>query len=164
MFNLGSEKSSMHLESEHFIVDKVKHTDKENLKLLEESRPWAKIIQEAQNVISDKDKSDYFEELWEHYKGKKYFWCIYRRDGQFCGVIQLDKNSDMEYQLYIQLMDDAPIEGFGTELFEDLMEEIVQESGAKHLEFELWDATDRSKIIFEELGIDVTDGEWQYDC
>lgn len=24
----------MHLESEHFIVDKVKHTDKENLKLV----------------------------------------------------------------------------------------------------------------------------------
>lgn len=58
----------------------------------------------------------------------------------------------------------APIEGFGTELFEDLIEEIVQESGAKHLEFELWDDADRSKIIFEELGIDVTDGEWQYDC
>ena len=50
------------------------------------------------------------------------------------------------------------------ELFEDPMEEIVQESGAKHLEFELWDDADRSKIIFEELGIDVTDGEWQYDC
>lgn len=50
------------------------------------------------------------------------------------------------------------------ELFEDLIEEIVQESGAKHLEFELWDDADRSKIIFEELGIDVTDGEWQYDC
>lgn len=70
----------------------------------------------------------------------------------------------MEYQLCIQLMDDAPIEGFGTELFEDLMEEIVQESGAKHLEFELWDATDRSKTIFDELEIDLVDGEWQYDC
>ena len=21
-----------------------------------------------------------FEELWEHYQSKKYFWCIYRRD------------------------------------------------------------------------------------
>ena len=52
----------------------------------------------------------------------------------------------------------------GTELFEDLMEEIVQASGAKHLEFELWDAADRSKMIFDELGIDLTDGEWQYDC
>ena len=164
MFNFESEESSMHLESEHFMVDQVKHSDKDNLKLLEDSRPWAKIIKETQNVISDKDKSDYFEELWEHYKGKKYFWCIYRRDAQFCGVIQLDKNSNMEYQLYIQLMDNAPIEDFGTELFEDLIEEIVQESGAKHLEFELWDAADRSKIIFEELGIDLTDGEWQYDC
>ena len=164
MFNFESEESSMHLESEHFIVDQVKHSDKDNLKLLEDSRPWAKIIKEAQNVISDKDKSDYFEELWEHYQSKKYFWCIYRRDAQFCGVIQLDKNSNMEYQLYIQLMDNAPIEDFGTELFDDLIEEIVQESGAKHLEFELWDDADRSKIIFEELGTDVTDGEWQYDC
>ena len=63
----------MHLESEHFIVDKVKHADKENLKLLEESRPWTKIIQEVQNAIPDKDKSDYFEELWEHYRSKEYF-------------------------------------------------------------------------------------------
>ena len=84
--------------------------------------------------------------------------------GNFCGVIQLDKNSDTEYQLYIQLMDNAKIEGFGTELFEDLIEKIVQQSGAKHLEFELWDAADRSKMIFDELGIDLTDGEWQYDC
>ena len=43
----------------------------------------------------------------------------------------------MEYQLYIQLMDNAKIEGLGTELFEDLIEEIVQASGAKHLEFKL---------------------------
>lgn len=43
----------MHLESKHFIVDKVKYTDKDNLKLLEDSRPWAKIIKEAQNVISE---------------------------------------------------------------------------------------------------------------
>ena len=70
----------------------------------------------------------------------------------------------MEYQLYIQLMDNAKIEGLGTELFEDLIEEIVQTSGAKHLEFELWDAVDRSKMIFDELGIDLTDGEWQYGC
>ena len=151
----------MYLKSEHFIVDKVKHSDKDNLKLLEDSRPWTKIIKEAQNVISDKDKPDYFEELWEHYQSKEHFWCIYRRDGQFCGAIQLDKNSDAEYQLYIQLTDNAPIEGFGTEIFEDLIEAIAQESGAKHLEFELWDDTDRSKIIFEELGIDITDGEWQ---
>lgn len=63
-----------------------------------------------------------------------------------------------------RIMLKTKIEGLGTELFEDLIEEIVQESGAKHLEFELWDAADRSKIIFEELGIDLTDGEWQYDC
>lgn len=32
----------MHLESEHFIADQIKHSDKENLKLLEDSRPWKK--------------------------------------------------------------------------------------------------------------------------
>ena len=68
-----------------------------------------------------------------------------------------------EFWLWITRFYNAKIEGFGTELFEDFIEEIVQESGAKHLEFEFWDATDRSKIIFEELGIDLTDGEWQYD-
>ena len=31
------------------------------------------------------------------------------------------------------------------------------------MEFKLWDAVDRSKTIFDELGIDMTDGEWQYD-
>ena len=31
--------------------------------------------------------------------------------------VRLDKNSDMEYQLYIQLMDNVPIEGFGIEHF-----------------------------------------------
>ena len=61
-------------------------------------------------------------------------------------------------------MDNAKIERFGTELFEDLIEEIVQESEAEHLEFKLWDDVDRSKTIFDELGIDMTDGEWQYDC
>lgn len=66
----------MHLESKHVIIDKVKYTDKDNLKLLEDSRPWTKIIKEAQNVISDKDKSDYFEEPWEHYQGKE-FWGVF---------------------------------------------------------------------------------------
>lgn len=69
-------ESCMHLESEHFIVDQVKHTDKGNLKLLEDSRRWTPIIKETQNVISDKDKSDYFEEPWEYYQSKEYFWCI----------------------------------------------------------------------------------------
>lgn len=73
----------MHLESKYFIVDKVKYTDKDNLKLLEDSRPWAKIIKEAQNVISDKDKSDYFEELWEHYQGKEFLGVFTERMDSF---------------------------------------------------------------------------------
>lgn len=89
--------------------------------------------------------------------------CIYRKDGQFCGDVQLDRDSDTEYHLYIQIMDDARIEGFGTEIFSQLIDKIVEKSGAEHLEFELWDENDPSKVIFEELGIDLEDGEWAYD-
>lgn len=57
-----------------------------------------------------------------------FFWCIYRKDGQFCGDIQLDKDSKTEYHLYIQLVDDAKIDGFGKEFFEQIIEEVVKES------------------------------------
>lgn len=73
----------MHLGSEHFIVDQVKHSDKDNLKLLEDSRPWAKIIKEAQNVISDKDKSDYFEELGSIIKVRNIFGAFIEEMGNF---------------------------------------------------------------------------------
>lgn len=49
-------------------------------------------------------------------------------------------------------------------LKEQLIERIVEKSGAKHLEFELWNDKDRSKIIFEEAGYDMTSGTWEYDC
>ena len=42
-----------------------------------------KIIKEAQNVISDKDKSDYFEELWEHYQGKEFLGVFTERMDSF---------------------------------------------------------------------------------
>ena len=61
-------------------------------------------------------------------------------------------------------MDGVRIEEFGTEMFSQLIDKIVEESGAEHLEFELWDENDLSKAIFEELGIDLEDGEWIYDC
>lgn len=50
------------------------------------------------------------------------------------------------------------------ELFEQLIEEVVKESGAKHLEFELWNDKDRSKVIFEEAGYDMESGAWEYGC
>ena len=68
-----------------------------------------------------------------------------------------------KYLFYIQLMDDAKIEGFGSELFEQLIKEIVEESGAKYLEFELWNDADKSKVIFEEAGYDMTGGSWKYN-
>ena len=32
------------------------------------------------------------------------------------------------------------------------------------MEFELWNEYDPSKIIFDEIGIELDDGEWIYDC
>ena len=34
----------MFLESDNFIIDKLQIKDKDNLRILEESRPWAKAI------------------------------------------------------------------------------------------------------------------------
>lgn len=154
----------MYLESENFIVSNLKLEDKENIKFLEESRPWAKGMLKFLDTLQGRDEFDYFEKLWIDYVKNKYFWCIYRKDGQFCGDIQLENDSKKDYHLYIQLLDDAKIEGFGKELFEKLIEEVVKESGAKHLEFELWNDKDKSKEIFEEVGYDLQCGEWQYDC
>lgn len=153
----------MYLESKNFIVRKLNLDDKENIKALEESRSWAKGMIKFINSLADGDKFDYFGKLWSEYEESEYFWCIYRKDGTFCGDVQLDKDSNTEYHFYIQLMDDAPIEGFGKELFEQLVDEVVKESGAKHLEFELWNEEDPSKVIFDEIGIGLDGGAWIYD-
>ena len=154
----------MYLESKNFIVRKLELADKENIKALEESRPWAKGILEFKDSLPGESRFNYFEYLWKDYINEEYFWCIYRKNGQFCGDIQLEQDSETEYHFYIQLMDDAKIDGFGIELFEQLIEELVEESGARHLEFELWNDKDKSKVIFEEAGYDMTDGYWEYDC
>lgn len=154
----------MYLESENFIVRKLKLEDEENIRALEESRPWAKGILKFAASIPGGEKIKYVESLWEDYIKEDYFWCIYRKDGQFCGDVQLDKDSETECHFYIQLMDEAKIEGFGKELFEQLIDEVVKESGAKHLYFELWNDKDRSKEIFEEVGYDMESGAWEYDC
>lgn len=154
----------MYLESENFIVSKLKLEDEDNIRALEESRPWVKGILEFNAFLPEGEKIPYFESLWADYIKEDYFWCIFRKDGQFCGDIQLDKDSQTEYHFYIQLMDDAKIEGFGKELFEQLIDEVVKESGAKHLEFELWNHKDRSKVIFEEAGYNMESGAWEYDC
>ena len=153
----------MFLESDNFIIDKLQNKDRDNLRILEESRPWAKAIVAFKDQLSDGNEFNYFEKLWSEYQVHDYFWCIYRKDGQFCGDVQLDRDSDTEYHLYIQIMDDARIEGFGIEMFSQFIDKIVKKSGAEHLEFELWDENDPSKVIFEELGIDLEDGGWVYD-
>ena len=128
----------MYLESKNFIVRKLELEDREYIKALEESRPWAKGMLEFKDSLPGGDGFDYFEHLWAEYMNENYFWSIFRKDGQFCGDVQLEQNSETEYHFYIQLMDDAKIEGFGKELFEQLIEEIIKESGPKYLEFELW--------------------------
>lgn len=153
----------MILESENFIIDKLQLKDKDNVRVLEESRPWAKAMFQLNNSLLDDNRVDYFGKLWREYQTQDYFWCIYRKDGQFCGDIQLDRDSDTEYHLYIQIMDDVCIDGLGIELFDSLIDKIVEESGARHLEFELWNENDPSKAIFDELGIELDDGEWIYD-
>lgn len=119
---------------------------------------------EFKDSLPGGDGFDHFEYLWAEYMNENYFWCIFRKDGQFCDDVQLERNSETEYNFYIQLMDDAKIEGFGTELFEQLIEEMIKESGAKYLEFELWNAEDMARVIFEEAGYDMTDGNWEYSC
>lgn len=154
----------MILESENFIIDKLQLKDKDNVRVLEESRPWAKAMFQLNGSLLDGNRVDYFDKLWREYQTQDYFWCIYRKDGQFCGDIQLDRDSDTEYHLYIQIMDDVCIDGLGIELFDSLIDKIVEESGARHLEFELWNENDPSKAIFDELGIELDGGEWIYDC
>lgn len=154
----------MILESENFIIDKLQLKDKDNVRVLEESRPWAKAMFQLNDSLLDGNRVDYFDKLWREYQTQDYFWCIYRKDGQFCGDIQLDRDSDTEYHLYIQIMDDVCIDGLGIELFDSLIDKIVEESGARHLEFELWNENDPSKAIFDELGIELDGGEWIYDC
>lgn len=154
----------MILESENFIIDKLQLKDKDDVRVLEESRPWAKAMFQLNDSLLDGNRVDYFDKLWREYQTQEYFWCIYRKDGQFCGDIQLDRESDTEYHLYIQIMDDVCIDGLGIELFDSLIDKIVEESGARHLEFELWNENDPSKAIFDELGIELDGGEWIYDC
>lgn len=153
----------MILESENFIIDKLQLKDKDNVRVLEESRPWARAMFQLNDSLLDGNRVDYFDKLWREYQTQDYFWCIYRKDGQFCGDIQLNRDSDTEYHLYIQIMDDVCIDGLGIELFDSLIDKIVEESGARHLEFELWNENDPSKAIFDELGIELDDGEWIYD-
>ena len=51
-------------------------------------------------------------------------WCFWRF---YCGDVQLDKDNETEYHFYMQLMDDAEINGFGTELFAIVYENNTKE-------------------------------------
>ena len=51
----------MFLESDNFVVDKLQIKDKENLKMLEYSKPWTKKLMYAIKQKSGIDEFDYFE-------------------------------------------------------------------------------------------------------
>lgn len=153
----------MYLEGKNYIVRNLKPEDKHNIMTLEESRPWAKNMLKFANFLPSGNTQNYFEDLWKDYVTEQFFWCIYRKDGSFCGDIQLDKDGEEEFHFYIQLMDDAEIEGFGTELFGQLLTEVAKISRAKYLYIELWNEEDRSKLIYEEAGYEIKNGQLEID-
>lgn len=71
----------MYLESENFIVNKLQIKNKDNLNVLEKSRPRAKTILEFKEQLPGDNGFDYFEKHWSDYLNNDYFWCIYRKDG-----------------------------------------------------------------------------------
>lgn len=157
----------MNIESENFIVRNMDMSDKENMRKLELSRPWAKGIvkfaDELKEVTLSKEEFDYFENLWSCYQKEKYFWVIERKPGIFCGDIQLDIDSDNETHLYIQLLDEANIKGFGAELFDITVENIADTSGIRKFYVELWNETDKSKNVYTEAGYELEEGYLEID-
>lgn len=153
----------MNIESVNFIVRNLCVEDKDNIRKLEYSRPWAKgiltLADELKEItLSQKEKFDYFENLWTQYQKEKYFWIIERKDGMFCGDVQIDKDSEDEAHLYIQLLDEADITGFGSELFETIVEKIADMSGIRTFYVELWNEADKSKVVYTEAGYDIKNG------
>lgn len=53
----------MYLESENFIVSSLKLEDKENIRDLEKSRSWTKVILKFIDALPGGDRFDYFEKL-----------------------------------------------------------------------------------------------------
>ncbi|MBQ4069194.1 MAG: hypothetical protein IJC76_08085 [Lachnospiraceae bacterium] len=64
----------MYLESKNFIVRKLETEDKDNIKALEEARPWAKGILKDKELLYGKDRFDYFEHLYRKEYGSHIKW------------------------------------------------------------------------------------------
>ena len=67
----------MYLESKNFIVRKLELKDREYIKALEESRPWAKGMLKFKDSLLGGDGFDYFEHLWAEYMNENYFVSIF---------------------------------------------------------------------------------------
>lgn len=158
----------MNIESENFIVRNLCIGDKENVRKLEYSRPWVRgllaLAEKLKEITSSqKEKFDYFESLWTQYQKEKYFWIIEHKSGMFCGDVQIDIDSENEAHLYIQLLDEADITGFGSELFENIVEKIADMSGIRNFYVELWNDADKSKFVYTEAGYDIKNGYLEVD-
>jgi RimJ/RimL family protein N-acetyltransferase len=159
----------VNLESKNFLVRTLTSEDKEPLRELENTRPWAKgmlkMIEELKEITDATDEdTDFFEKLWNDYIKSEYFWVIERKPGTFCGDIQLDIDSEHEAHFYIQLLDDADISSFGSELFDAVIDCISHESAIQNFYIELWNEEDRSKQIYEEAGYVLEGGCLEIDC
>lgn len=59
------------------IANKLQIKDKDNLNVLEKSRPWAKTILAFKDQLPGGNEFNYFEKLWSEYQAHDYFWCVY---------------------------------------------------------------------------------------
>jgi RimJ/RimL family protein N-acetyltransferase len=153
----------MEFQSENFVVRGLHNDDKENMRVLEWSRPWVKpfrdLMDHLTEVTASGEQEHYFEGLWNDYQKEPYLGIIERKPGIFCGDIQIDMDaSENEAHLYIQLLENANIAGFGTELFETVIEYISKKMGVKTFYVELWNEADKSKEVYTEAGYSIENG------
>lgn len=148
----------MRLESENFVVRTLQKTDKENMRSLEMSRPWVPYILDPDREETS-NKPDYFTRLWSEYIKDDYnIWIIERKPNIFCGDVILEIDKCRTGKLYIMLMDDADITGFGKELFGQVLKYISAHLSVSDIYIELWNDKDRSQQVYIEAGYKMKKG------
>lgn len=155
----------MRLESENFIVRKMEESDKENVYLLEISRPWMKYLHDFKDELENATgkKADIFEELFESYINSNTYWVIERKPNTYIGSVTIDKDGKYEAFLYIQVLDDANVDGFGKELFDNVIDNIAHDFLITTFYVDLWNEADRSKQIYQEAGYKMKNGHLEID-
>ena len=143
----------------------MEESDKENVYLLEISRPWMKYLHDLKDELENATgkKADIFEELFESYINSNTYWVIERKPNTYIGSVTIDRDGKYEAFLYIQVLDDANIDGFGKELFDDVIDNIAHEFLITTFYIDLWNEADRSKQIYQEAGYKMKNGHLEID-